>query len=63
MVWIARVFGLIVIVVGIQWVLSREIEVEIEGFKPFFVIKGGMAVFLGIIVTLIGANILWDPNI
>lgn len=61
--WIAYAGGVIAIVVGARWIVKRSIEVGIEGRTPAFILRGGVAVLLGIIAILLGVYILWNPDI
>ena len=61
--WFAYVCGVIALVVGVRSIVKRSVEVGIEGRTPAFVLRGSVAVLLGVIAMLIGVCILWNPDI
>ncbi|MGB4065079.1 MAG: hypothetical protein WBK19_14740 [Azonexus sp.] len=55
-----EVAGLILVVVGLHWVVKRNIPVGLEGRPPSFYLIGKWAVLAGLVAILAGLVLVFD---
>ena len=49
-----QIWGSIVIIVGVVWILRKNVPAGIRGRPPSFYVKGKWAVFIGISAIILG---------
>lgn len=52
-----QIWGFGVVIVGIVWILKKDIPVGIQGKAPSFYVKGKIAVALGILTIILGLTV------
>lgn len=55
-----QIWGFGVVIVGIVWILKKDIPVGIEGKGPSFYVKGKFAVGLGILTIMLGLAVAFE---
>lgn len=49
-----QIFGILLSITGVVWIVKRNIPVGIEGREPMFHLKGKISVLIGVIIMIIG---------
>lgn len=55
-----QVAGLILVLVGLHWVVKRNIPVGLEGRPPFFYLVGKWAVLAGLVAIVVGLVMVFE---